>query len=278
MFVSLRTLAALLLVSGVAKNALAQTWSDCNPMKSDDCKNYPALSMEYDFNWADPTNATTWDSTGGGVVKYEASGGQFTVAKQKDSPTLTSQWFIHFGRVEVLMKSARGQGIVSSIVIQSDTLDEIDWELIGGNETHVQTNYFGKAVTTPYNRALWHPVKEPMDRFVNYTVDWTKQKIDFYIDDEIVRTLLYDECTHEEKGNIFPQTPAFVRIGVWSGGDVENNNQYTVEWAGGATDFSQAPFNMEVSHVKVIDYGTPDTKEYEYGDRSGHFDSIIAHP
>ena len=278
MFASLRSLGGLLLVSGLTKNALAQTWTECNPMKSDDCRNFPALSMEYDFNWADPTNATTWDSTGGGAVQYEVTGGQFTIAKQKDSPTLASQWFIHFGRVEVLMKAARGQGIVSSIVIQSDTLDEIDWELIGGNETHVQSNYFGKGVTLPYNRALWHPVDKPMDRFVNYTVDWTKEKIDFYVDSAKIRTLMYEECTHAVLGNIFPQTPANVRIGIWSGGDPDHNHQGTVDWAGGETDFTQAPFNMEVSHVKVTDYGTAGTKEYEYGDRSGHFNSIIAHP
>ena len=229
------------------------------------------------FRSSDPTNATTWDSTGGGVVLYEADGGKFTVAKQKDSPTLTSQWFIHFGRIEVHMKAARGQGIVSSIVIQSDDLDEIDLELIGGNETHVQSNYFGKAVTDPYDRFVWHPVNNPMDNFINYTVDWTKEKIDFFVDQVLVRTLLATEAVHEEKGDIFPQTPSFVRIGVWSGGDLDNNNEYTVEWAGGATDFSQAPFTMEVKNVKITDYGAPGTKDYEYGDRSGSWQSIINH-
>lgn len=42
------------------------------------------------------------------------------------------------------MKSAAGQGIISSIVIQSDDLDEIDWEWIGSNNTIAQSNYFGK--------------------------------------------------------------------------------------------------------------------------------------
>ena len=272
-----RSLAGLIVLSGLAGNAVAQTFRYCNPMESDDCPIRPALSMEYDFNLSDPTNATTWDATGSRVVRYEADGGKFTIAEQQDSPILTSQWFIHFGRIEVHMKAARGQGIVSSIVIQSDDLDEIDWELIGGNETHVQSNYFGKAVTTPYNRAIWHPVNNPMDNFVNYTVDWTKEKIDFFVDQVLVRTVLSTEAVHEKKGNIFPQTPSFLRIGVWSGGDLDNNNMYTVEWAGGATDFSQAPFTMEVKNVKITDYGAPGTKDYEYGDRSGSWQSIINH-
>jgi len=42
------------------------------------------------------------------------------------------------------MQAAAGTGIVSSIVLQSDDLDEVDWEMIGGNTTFVETNFFGK--------------------------------------------------------------------------------------------------------------------------------------
>jgi hypothetical protein len=42
------------------------------------------------------------------------------------------------------MKAAPGVGIVSSIVLQSDNLDEVDWEWIGGVDSRVQQNYFGK--------------------------------------------------------------------------------------------------------------------------------------
>lgn len=40
------------------------------------------------------------------------------------------------------MKAASGQGIVSSIVLESDDLDEIDWEFLGGDTTQVQSNFY----------------------------------------------------------------------------------------------------------------------------------------
>lgn len=44
------------------------------------------------------------------------------------------------------LKAAPGTGIVSSAILQSDDLDELDWEWLGGTDyaSKVQTNYFGK--------------------------------------------------------------------------------------------------------------------------------------
>lgn len=44
---------------------------------------------------------------------------------------MESAWTIFYGKVEVVMKAATGQGIVSSIVLESGVLDEIDWEFLG---------------------------------------------------------------------------------------------------------------------------------------------------
>jgi beta-glucanase (GH16 family) len=55
---------------------------------------------------------------------------------------LTSKWYIMFGKVEISVKAAPGAGIVSSFVLQSDTLDEIDWEWLGADPDEVQSNYF----------------------------------------------------------------------------------------------------------------------------------------
>jgi hypothetical protein len=39
------------------------------------------------------------------------------------------------------MKAAPGAGIVSSFVMQSDDLDEIDWEWIGSDTAQVQSKF-----------------------------------------------------------------------------------------------------------------------------------------
>ena len=250
--------------------ATAQTTTTCNPMQFD-CPEEPALSMSYNFDLSQESNSSTWNLLGG-QAEYQPDGILLPLNAQKEAPTLYSQWTIMFGRVEVHMKAAKGQGIVSSITMLSKDLDEIDWELIGGNETHVQTNYFGKGNETTYDRAVWYPVENPMDSFRNYTVDWTKDKIDFFVDTALVRTLHYEDALG---GANFPQTPMTLQIGIWAGGDPDNK-EGVIEWAGGKTDYTKVPFNMYVQSVKVQDYGSG--KSYKYGDRTGSYQSIISTP
>lgn len=60
-------------------------------------------------------------------------------------------------------------------------------------------------------------------------------------------------------------------MGIWAGGD-PTNNEGTIEWAGGQTDYSQAPFTMYVKSVDIVNYN-PATS-YSYTDRSGSMESI----
>lgn len=170
----------------------------------------------------------------------------------------------------MILKAASGQGIISSIVLESDDLDEIDWEFMGGNTTHAETNYFGKGNQTVFDRAFYYPVSSNIqENFHNYTVDWTAERLIWIIDGVAVRTLLYADANN---GTNYPQTPMTVRMGIWSGGDVDNNSEGTVEWAGGATDFSKAPFSMYVQSAQVTDYSTG--AEYKWTDKTGSFSSI----
>ena len=68
-----------------------------------------------------------------------------------------------FGHVEFTIKAAPGTGIVSSAVLQSDCLDEIDWEWLGGDDAQVQSNYFGKGITVSYNRGAFHGAQNNHD-------------------------------------------------------------------------------------------------------------------
>lgn len=116
------------------------------------------------------------------------------------------------------MKAAPGVGIVSSMVLQSDDLDEIDYEWLGSDNTQVQSNYFGKGQTTTYNRGAFHPDPSNQDGFHTYTVDWTAKQVVWQIDGTTVRVLTQASA---EAGQ-YPQTPMQLKIGVWSGGDVSN--------------------------------------------------------
>jgi hypothetical protein len=206
-------------------------------------------------------------SSSGGTPTYNSSGVTFTVAKSGDAPQLNSLFYIMFGRVEITMKCAPGAGIVSSVVLESDDLDEIDMEWLGADSTEVQTNYFGKGETTTYNRGQYNPAANNQVEFITYTVDWTSERIIWYVGDTAVRTLTYAEA---EAGQ-YPQTPMSLKFGAWSGGD-SSNPSGTISWARGPTDYSEGPFSMVVKKLSVTDYSTG--KSYSYGDQSGNWTSI----
>jgi beta-glucanase (GH16 family) len=247
----------------------AQTWTACNPLNSTTCPPDIALGIaNYSIDFATSTMSSgVWNATAG-TVNYGSDGAEFTINQRFDSPTVQTNFYLFFGQVEVIMQAATGQGIISSMVLESNDLDEIDWEFMGGNNSYVETNYFGKGNTTSYDRAIYYPVQTPQDTFHNYTLDWSAEKLEWYIDGNIVRTLLYADANG---GKDFPQTPMNLRLGIWAGGDPSLPNG-TIEWAGGLADYSKAPFTMTVKSVRVSDAsrGT----EYKYGDTSGSWQSI----
>ncbi|KAH8164766.1 hypothetical protein CIB48_g3475 [Xylaria polymorpha] len=184
-------------------------------------------------------------------------------------PQLISLFYIMFGRVELTMKAAPGAGIVSSLVFESDCLDEIDNEWLGADDTEVQTNYFGKGITGSYNRGQFNPAANNQGEFITYTVDWTSDRVVWTVGDTVVRTL----NANEAEPNQYPQTPMQIKFGSWSGGD-PSNSEGTISWARGPTDYSKGPFSMVVQSVKITDYSTG--SKYTYGDTSGSWQSIKA--
>ena len=233
----------------------------------------------------DFTQGASSGFTANGAPTYDSNGASFTVAKSGDAPTLISNWYIMFGHVEVVMKAAPGVGIVSSMVLESDDLDEIDYEWLGADDTQVQSNYFGKGETTTYNRGAFHPDPGNQNSFHTYTVDWTANQIVWQIDGVTVRALTQ---ANAEAGQ-YPQTPMQLKLGIWSGGDPSNapgtirKSQPTltvdpsskmryIEWAGGATNYGAGPYTMQVKSVKAINYSTGTS--YTYGDMTGSWQSI----
>ncbi|KAL8904684.1 MAG: hypothetical protein Q9207_003103 [Kuettlingeria erythrocarpa] len=264
-------LSALGLLALLAAPVAAQTFTACNPLNTTTCPVDVALGTNHTYDLVVSAAGNTWNTTAG-IIEYGPSGAEFAMKFRGDSPTIQSNYYIFGGEVEVWMKAAPGQGVVSSIVLQSDDLDEVDWELIGGNNTHVMTNYFGKGNTTSYDRAIWHPIDTPQDNFRNYTTRWTKEQIEWFIDGASVRVLKYEEANG---GKNFPQSPMQVKLGIWAGGDKENDKD-TIKWAGGETDYTKGPYTMGVKSVRVTDFSKG--SEYSYGDMTGSWGSIKIKP
>ncbi|KAI5846817.1 concanavalin A-like lectin/glucanase domain-containing protein [Tricharina praecox] len=250
-----------------ASLATAQTWTACNPMEKT-CPNDPALAGTYDhvYGGAAPDFTTT---AGEDVIKYGgADGAIFRVEKKLDAPTIVSNFYIMWGHLDVTMKAAPGGGVVSSVVLQSDNLDEIDWEWVGSKPDEAQSNYFGKGNTDSYDRGAVHPITS-QDDFHTYSFDWTQEKLDWIINGQVVRTLKPADV----KGDYYPQTPMQVRMGSWAAGD-PGNEEGTIQWSGGPINYKEGPYDMLVKEIKVIDYSTGTA--YRFSDKTGSWESIEA--
>ncbi|QNP97353.1 YALIA101S01e20186g1_1 [Yarrowia lipolytica] len=249
----------------LATTALGQTYSTCNPL-TQTCKPDPALggAKMFDFTQEQGDWHVTFKPD---RVEYTPEGVSLRVQTQGDNPTLQSDFYLMFGRVEAVIQAAPGVGIVSSFVLQSDDLDEIDLEWLGGDNTQVQTNFFVKGNTDTYDRGQFHGIGNPTGQFHTYVIEWTSEQITWTINGQVVRTLLSNDW------HGFPQSPMNIRMGVWAGGD-PTNNPGTIQWAGGETNYQTGPYPMLIKSVNVEDYSTGDA--YEYSDRSGTWQSIKA--
>lgn len=260
-----KTLATILLATGTLVSG--QTYSKCDPLKSGNCPPNPALGGTANVDFTQGESKYYEATNAKDAISYKSDGADFTIKKTGDNPTLQSNFYIMFGKVEATLRAAPGTGIVSSFVLQSDDLDEIDLEWLGGDTTQFQSNFFSKGDTTTYDRGQFHGVDAPQQKYHTYTIDWTKDRTVWYLDGQPVRTL------ESNSPSGYPQTPMNIRVGSWAGGD-PTNAPGTIEWAGGATDYSQGPFVLSVKDINVVDYSTG--TKYQYTDRSGSWNSIEA--
>lgn len=252
----------------------AQTHTLCDPTKKD-CPNPPALGSKIiNDDYTKDQGDFLKELAGTKLAHDKELGAVYVIENEDNAPTVASEKYIFFGRVDVTLRAAPGNGIVTSVVLQSDDLDEIDWEWVGGDNAQVQTNYFSKGCTEVYDRGAYHPVTNPIGEFHTYTIEWTRERLDWIINGQVVRTLL---ASNAKGCGGFPQSPMQVKLGTWVAGK-KSAAPGTIEWAGGLANFADAPFNGYYKSIKVQDYmgggGAKEATEYQYTDRSGTWQSI----
>ncbi|KAJ3113756.1 hypothetical protein HDU96_002936 [Phlyctochytrium bullatum] len=141
---------------------------------------------------------------------------------------LTSTSYLNYGKVSARLRSGEGNGVVTSIITMSDDKDEIDWEWTKGDRT-AQSNTFSKGVFN--SKVGYHDLDGMTSReFHDYAILWLPDRIEWYIDDKLVRTY------RKEQGE-FPVSRSAVQISIWNGGDSTNGG--TSGWAGGPIDWER---------------------------------------
>ncbi|KAJ6024659.1 concanavalin A-like lectin/glucanase [Penicillium herquei] len=247
----------------------AQSYTSCDPTEKTTCsEDEGSTSSDLSYDFTQSSDLAKWTTTDGTVTASE-SGAEFTISQEGDAPTIETDYYIFFGEVSITMQGAPGTGIVSSAILESDDLDEIDWEILGAYSSKLQTDYYGKGDSGSYDRWTWVDATDPLTTFHTYKWVWTETEMTWSIDGTVVRTVTYDEAVNDGESR-YPQTPMRVRIGIWAGGSSSSSG--TVEWAGGATDYSDGPFTMYVKSVSIVNYNP--AEYYKYTDESGSMDSI----
>lgn len=207
-------------------------------------------------------------------VTYGSNGAVSAVGAVGDSPTLRSRGYIFFGKVEIEMQAAPGAGIVTSMTLVSDDLDEIDLEFLGADATRIQSNTFSKGDNSHHDLLGYLPAADGTSTFHKYGVDWTTDRIEFSVDGKLQRTLRRADISDR-----YPETPMRLRVSAWAAG-YDGADQGTIHWAGGEADFSHGPAKSYFKSISMVDYAggssavDKDVKEYSYGDHSGKATSI----
>ncbi|KAI8087267.1 concanavalin A-like lectin/glucanase domain-containing protein [Thamnidium elegans] len=159
--------------------------------------------------------------------------------------TFNGTSYMQYGRFSATVKSADVPGAVTAVILIADDGDEIDFELLAGGSETITSNYFwGKKIVYGANgRTRDPPAKPTWEQFYTYTIDWSPERIIWYIDGvEIRRT------TKAEAGVAYPSSAARVQIGLWDGSGVSG----TAQWARGPIDW-KARNNKDIrAYVKDV--------------------------
>ena len=115
-----------------------------------------------------------------------------------------------------------------------------------------------------YDRGDFHAVNA-VDEFHKYTLEYTPAGMTFSIDDAVVRSIPAGSIRPVSMGSPSPQTPTFVRIGMWASGD-PNNEPGVISWGGGLTDYSKA-YSMYIKSVTMTNYSP--AKSYAFKQQGG---------
>ncbi|MEO0466079.1 MAG: family 16 glycosylhydrolase [Pseudomonadota bacterium] len=182
-----------------------------------------------DFAYSGPVQRAGWEAD---HITFDGDDVELKITREyKDVLPFTGAEYqrrgeYHYGRYEVVMKAARGSGLVSSFFTHTgpsqngDPHDEIDIEFLGHRTSELHINHFADGdmagstyVQLPYDAA---------DVFQLYAFDWLPDEIIWYVAEEEVFRVTSQE-------HPLPVTPSRLIMNLWTG----SQNQYA--WHGRPT-------------------------------------------
>lgn len=147
---------------------------------------------------------------------------------------ISSNEYFQYGTVEVEMMMAKGENVVTAIVLLADNKDEIDYEFVGKDTSIIQSNLYYKGEPIYETNAEYHNTNLDLTTsFNNYTIVWQPGNLRWFINGKLLR-----------RETMFPDTASKLYIGIW-GADVS-------KWGGTGLVFNAVTPNYK-SIVKRIE-------------------------
>ncbi|KAH7377313.1 cell wall glucanase [Pyrenochaeta sp. MPI-SDFR-AT-0127] len=226
-----------------------------------------------------------WQSQGMPAIYTDPSTGQkstlLTMAQGTVGTLLASTHYVWYGKICSKLTTAQGKGVVTAFILMSDVKDEIDYEWVGVDTSHVQSNYYSQGVTVYTNgKNLTVPGGSTVDNMHEYCIDWKEDSLTWSIDGNSMRTLERKNTWNATSGRFdYPQTPARIMLSLWPAG-LPTNEKGTIDWAGGEIDWNSpymqnGYYYARFQEVTVECYDPPKgaqvkgKKTYKYTDKAG---------
>ena len=184
------------------------------------------------------------------------------VSKPYKGGELRTEDSFRYGRFEVRMKSALGNGVVSSFFTYNDFWEdgldnsywnEIDFEWLGNHNDKVQTNLI---IQNEWDLPELIDINtSPHDDFHIYAIEWTPTHVKFFIDDQLFRSVdnfyadslyyhqklmmniwqpTYDDWVGEFDSNILPVYAFYDWVKYYAyvpnSGNAGTDNNYILLW------------------------------------------------
>ena len=203
------------------------------------------------------------------------------VSKPYKGGELRTEDSFRYGRFEVRMKSALGNGVVSSFFTYNDFWEdgldnsywnEIDFEWLGNHNDKVQTNLI---IQNEWDLPeLIDMNTSPHDDFHIYAIEWTPTHVKFFIDDQLFRSVdnfyadslyyhqklmmniwqpTYDDWVGEFDSNILPIYAFYDWVKYYAyvpnSGNAGTDNNYILLWTDNFDYYDASRWDLSLIHI-----------------------------
>jgi beta-glucanase (GH16 family) len=265
----------------------SHTLKSCVPNPVCQSKDYKLTSTSDIVDISDylgDASKANWVASGKPVA-YNNDAILLTMAPDTVGTLMASTHYVWYGKISATLTTSQGQGVVTAFIMMSDVRDEIDFEFVGTDIEHVQSNYYSQGVTN-YNNGANISVSNTVSTAHTYTIDWTPDKLSWIVDGKVMRTKNRADTWNSTSNRYdYPQTPSRIMLSLWPAG-LSTNGKGTIDWAGGLIDWNSqymqnGYYYAMFSDVNVQCYQPPSTagpvsgsKVYEYTDAAGTNDTV----